>query len=75
MGGAASRSTSSRRLRSRSSPSQALHDEAFEAVCDVLEKRIGAERVVLAGQGHGVQRTGVPFNARLERFLAAAEPG
>ncbi len=51
------------------------HDEAFEAVCDVLEERIGAERVVLAGQGHGVQRTGAPFNERLERFLAAAERG
>jgi pimeloyl-ACP methyl ester carboxylesterase len=48
------------------------HDDAFEAVCDVLAERIGAERVVLAGQGHGVQRTGAPFNERLERFLASA---
>jgi pimeloyl-ACP methyl ester carboxylesterase len=51
------------------------HDDAFEAVCDVLAERIGAERAVIAGQGHGVQRTGAPFNERLERFLAAAEPG
>jgi hypothetical protein len=51
------------------------HDDAFEAVCDVLAERIGAERAVIAGQGHGVQRTGAPFNERLERFLAAAEAG
>jgi pimeloyl-ACP methyl ester carboxylesterase len=51
------------------------HDECFEAVCDVLAKRIGAERVVVTGQGHGVQRTGAPFNERLEAFLSAAEGG
>jgi pimeloyl-ACP methyl ester carboxylesterase len=51
------------------------HDGAFEAVCDVLEERIGAERAVITGQGHGVQRTGSPFNERLVRFLAAAGPG
>ena len=51
------------------------HDDAFEAVCDVLAERIGAERAVITGQGHGVQRTGTPFNERLERFLAAAEGG
>jgi pimeloyl-ACP methyl ester carboxylesterase len=48
------------------------HDDAFEAVCDVLAEQIGAERAVITGQGHGVQRTGAPFNERLERFLAAA---
>jgi pimeloyl-ACP methyl ester carboxylesterase len=51
------------------------HDEAFEAVCDVLAERIGAERAVITGQGHGVQRAGEPFNERLERFLVAAEGG
>jgi pimeloyl-ACP methyl ester carboxylesterase len=51
------------------------HDDAFEAVCDVLAERIGAERAVIPGQGHGVQRTGAPFNERLERFLAAAKGG
>jgi len=51
------------------------HDDAFEAVCDVLEERIGAERAVLPGQGHGAQRTGAPFNERLERFLSGAETG
>ena len=51
------------------------HDDAFEVVCDVLAERIGAERVVLPGQGHGAQRTGAPFNERLELFLASAESG
>jgi pimeloyl-ACP methyl ester carboxylesterase len=51
------------------------HDDAFEAVCDVLEERIGAERAVVPGHGHGAQRAGAPFNERLERFLAAAERG
>jgi pimeloyl-ACP methyl ester carboxylesterase len=49
------------------------HDDAFEAVCDVLAETIGAERAVFSGQGHRVQRTGAPFNERLERFLAAAD--
>ncbi len=51
------------------------HDDAFEAVCDVLADRIGAEREVLPGRGHGAQRTGAPFNERLELFLASAESG
>lgn len=50
------------------------HDDAFEAVCDVLAERIGAERAVIGGQGHGVQRPGARFNERLERFLRSAEP-
>ena len=48
------------------------HSRAFDAVCDVLEERLGAERAVIAGAGHSVQRTGAPFNERLERFLSAA---
>jgi pimeloyl-ACP methyl ester carboxylesterase len=51
------------------------HDAGFDAVCDVLEERLGAERAVIPGAGHAVQRTGEPFNERLERFLAAAERG
>ena len=31
------------------------HSEAFDAVCDVLEERLGAERAVLPGNGHAVQ--------------------
>lgn len=49
------------------------HHAAFDAVCDVLEERLGAERAVIPGEGHGVQRTGAPFNERLEAFLDAAE--
>jgi pimeloyl-ACP methyl ester carboxylesterase len=49
------------------------HDPAFDAVCDVLEERLGAERAVITGAGHSVQRTGAPYNERLERFLRAAQ--
>ncbi|HZS30462.1 MAG TPA: alpha/beta hydrolase [Gaiellaceae bacterium] len=49
------------------------HDAAFEAVCDVLEKRLGAERAVLPGAGHSVQRLGEPFNALLADFVERTE--
>ena len=49
------------------------HDPAFEAVCDVLEERLGAERAVLPGAGHSVQRLGEPFNALLADFVERAE--
>ena len=48
------------------------HDAAFDAVCDVLEQRLRAERAVIPGAGHSVQRTGAPFNERLEAFLTSA---
>jgi pimeloyl-ACP methyl ester carboxylesterase len=48
------------------------HHPAFDAVCDVLERRLGAERAVIPGAGHSVQRTGAPFNERLEAFLHSA---
>jgi pimeloyl-ACP methyl ester carboxylesterase len=48
------------------------HNPAFDAVCDVLEERLGAERAVLPGAGHSLPRApGYP--ARLEAFLARAE--
>jgi pimeloyl-ACP methyl ester carboxylesterase len=50
------------------------HHPAFEAVCDVLQERLSAERAVIPGKGHSVHRTGPPFNKRLEAFLSAAEP-
>jgi pimeloyl-ACP methyl ester carboxylesterase len=50
------------------------HSPAFEAVCDVLEQRIGAERAVLPGAGHSVQRLGEPFNELLVSFVERAEP-
>jgi pimeloyl-ACP methyl ester carboxylesterase len=48
------------------------HSAAFDAVCDVLEERLGAERAVLPGAGHSVPRLGEPFNERLLDFLARA---
>lgn len=49
------------------------HAAAFDAVCDVLERELGAERAVIVGAGHSVQQTGDPFNRRIEAFLTAAE--
>jgi pimeloyl-ACP methyl ester carboxylesterase len=47
------------------------HSAAFDAVCDVLEHRLGAERAVLPGAGHGLARaSGYP--ERLEAFWTAA---
>ena len=45
---------------------------AYEAVCDVLERRLGAERVVLPGAGHGVQFAR-GFNEAFSSFLRRAE--
>jgi pimeloyl-ACP methyl ester carboxylesterase len=45
---------------------------AFEAVCDVLAERLHAERAVLRGAGHSVQRLGAPFNELLADFVARA---
>ena len=49
------------------------HSEAFDAVCDVLEQRLGAQRLVLPGAGHSVQRLGEPFNNALAAFVERAE--
>jgi pimeloyl-ACP methyl ester carboxylesterase len=49
------------------------HSAAFEAVCDVLEERLGAERAVLSGAGHSIQRLGEPFNELLASFVERAE--
>jgi pimeloyl-ACP methyl ester carboxylesterase len=44
------------------------HNRAFDAVCDVLEERLGAERAVLPGAGHSLPRApGYP--ERLKAFL------
>jgi pimeloyl-ACP methyl ester carboxylesterase len=51
------------------------HSPAFDAVCDVLEKQLGAERAALPGAGHSVQRLGEPFNELLASFVARAERG
>ena len=49
------------------------HSAAFDAVCDVLEKRLGAQRAVLPGAGHAVQLLGEPFNELLAAFVEQAE--
>lgn len=48
--------------------------KAFDAVCDVLEQRLHAERAVCVGAGHAVQFVGQPFNERLVAFLGAIPP-
>jgi pimeloyl-ACP methyl ester carboxylesterase len=48
------------------------HHPAFDAVCDVLEERLGAQRAVIPGSGHSAQRTGAPFNDRLREFIDTA---
>jgi pimeloyl-ACP methyl ester carboxylesterase len=49
------------------------HSVPFEIVCDVLERGLGAERAVLPGAGHAVQRLGGPFNDVLAGFVERAE--
>ncbi|HJU36212.1 MAG TPA: alpha/beta fold hydrolase [Gaiellaceae bacterium] len=49
------------------------HSAAFEAVCDALEQRLGAERAVLPGAGHSVQRLSEPFNELLASFVLRTE--
>ena len=51
------------------------HSPVFDAVCDVLEERLGAERAILPGAGHSVQRLGEPFNRLLTNFVELAEHG
>lgn len=48
------------------------HSAPFDAVCDVLVERLPAERSVIGGAGHLVQRSGEPFNRRLCAFIDAA---
>jgi pimeloyl-ACP methyl ester carboxylesterase len=51
------------------------HSEAFEAVCDALAARLGAERAVIPGRGHTVPSTGEPYNRVLEDHLSSSEAG
>jgi pimeloyl-ACP methyl ester carboxylesterase len=45
------------------------HHGAYEAVCDVLHRELKTERATIRGAGHNVQRTGAPFNDKIEAFL------
>ena len=47
------------------------HHPAFDAICDVLERELRAERLVLPGHGHSVQRH-PDFNAELSEFVDRA---
>ena len=49
------------------------HHPAFEAIADVLEERLTAERATFPGVGHSVQRIGTPFNDLLADFVERAE--
>ena len=51
------------------------HSAAFDAVCDVLEARLHAERAVFPGAGHSPQRLGAPFNEVLARFVGKQTSG
>jgi pimeloyl-ACP methyl ester carboxylesterase len=44
------------------------HHAAFDAVCDLLETRLGAERAVLPGAGHSLPRA-PGYAERLQAFL------
>ena len=48
------------------------HHPAFDAVADVLERELGAQRAVLPGAAHSIPRVGEPFNALVEAFVARA---
>jgi pimeloyl-ACP methyl ester carboxylesterase len=50
------------------------HHAAFDAVCDVLEERLDAERAVVPGAGHSIPRA-PGFTERLDEFLRRARSG
>ena len=50
------------------------HHAAFDAICDVLERELPAERLVLPGHGHSVQRH-PDFNAALADFVERSASG
>jgi pimeloyl-ACP methyl ester carboxylesterase len=47
------------------------HLDAYDVICDVLERELRAERIVLPGYGHAVQRH-PEFNDRLADFVEGA---
>jgi pimeloyl-ACP methyl ester carboxylesterase len=49
------------------------HSAAFDAVCDVLESRLHAQRAVLPGRAHSPQLLGEPFNDLLAAFVERVE--
>lgn len=51
------------------------HSAAYDAVCDVVVRELGAERTIIPGARHNAQRTGAPFNERLTAFIEATAAG
>jgi pimeloyl-ACP methyl ester carboxylesterase len=51
------------------------HSPVFEAVCDAVAGRLGAQRALVSGRGHTIPATGDAYNERLESFLAGAKAG
>jgi pimeloyl-ACP methyl ester carboxylesterase len=49
------------------------HNPALEAVCDVLEERLGADRAVVEVGSHNIPLSGEPFNEVLSSFVQRAE--
>jgi pimeloyl-ACP methyl ester carboxylesterase len=49
------------------------HSPVFESVCDVVARRLGAERATIPGRRHSIPATGAPYNERLHAFLTQAE--
>jgi pimeloyl-ACP methyl ester carboxylesterase len=49
------------------------HNPALEAICDVLAEELGAERTVVASDGHNIPQTGAGFNETLASFLRRSE--
>lgn len=45
------------------------HHPGLDAICDVLERELRAERAIVRGAGHSIPRTGTQFNQTLEQFL------
>jgi pimeloyl-ACP methyl ester carboxylesterase len=64
------------RLREASFPKLVVsggHADAFEIVCDTLQRELQAERATLVGAQHSVASLGQPFNALLAEFVERAE--
>jgi pimeloyl-ACP methyl ester carboxylesterase len=51
------------------------HSPVFEAVCDVVARRMDAQRAVIGGRGHTIPATGAAYNERLHAFLSVSEQG
>ena len=48
------------------------HSPAFETMCDVIAKRIGARRELVTGRAHTIPATGGAYNDLVEAFLLRA---